>query len=62
MSSQAFPCGFPKIGIFWGDFTQKLKFQAKYLDFSRPLASEIPHKNALKYLKMREIPIFTKSQ
>ena len=37
---------FPKIGIsrlFW-DFTQKLGFQAKYMDFSRPRASEIPIK------------------
>ena len=37
---------FPKIGIsciFW-DFTQKLGFQAKYMDFRCPWAPEIPKK------------------
>ena len=36
----------PKIGIsrFFRDFTQKLGFQAKYMDFRCPRALEIPKK------------------
>ena len=37
---------FHKIGIlrFFGDFMQKMGFQAKYMDFRRPGAPEIPIK------------------
>ena len=75
----------PKIGIsrFFRDFTQKLGFQAKYMDFrhwphlqpmqatplltaSHRILSSVARLSGahghLKSMKMREIPIFVKSQ
>ena len=55
--SEAFPSGFPKIGI-----SSFFRISRKKLGFQPPAGTWNPYKSTLKSLKMREIPIFAKSQ